>query len=307
MIGDNSGAQKPTILWGYLVCRFEQLIANLAITDKQLQDGLTGQAGVRSTLNLHYWAVNSETANSRLIGSWDKQLRVRPPRDVDVLFTLPWEVYYRFEQRTGNKQSQLLQEVRAVLAEDYPQTTMRGDGQVVVVAFSTMPVEVVPAFAFDDGQFWICDTNGGGSYRLTDPQAELAALEVSDLATGGATRILIRILKQWQRHCDVPLKSFQLERLAVEFLMTWPYPKDLYWIDWILRDFFTYLLARQNTVLVMPGTFHQVPLGSTWASKARTAETTANNAFYFEKENDDVAAGTAWQSLFGAMIPMWVS
>jgi len=307
VIGDNSGAQKPTIMWGYLVRRFEQLIANLAITDKQLQDGLTGQAGVRSTLNLHYWAANSETANSRLIGSWGKQLRVRPPRDVDVLFTLPWEVYYRFEQRTGNKQSQLLQEVRAVLAQDYPQTTMRGDGQVVVVAFSTMPVEVVPAFAFDDGQFWICDTKDGGSYRLTDPQAELAALEVSDLATGGATRILIRILKQWQRHCDVPLKSFQLERLAVEFLMTWSHPKDLYWIDWMLRDFFTYLLARQNTVLVMPGTFHQVPLGDAWASKARTAETTANNAFYFEKDNEDVAAGIAWQSLFGAMIPMWVS
>jgi hypothetical protein len=307
LIGHNSGVIPPVHMWIYLVRRFARLVENLAITDPQLQDGWRSQAGVRWTLNLNYWGVDSDSANSRLIGSWGKQLQVRPPRDVDVLFTLPWDVYHRFEARAGNRQSQLLQEVRGVLATDYLQTTLRGDGQVVVVQLTSATVEVVPAFAFDDGQFWICDTHDGGAYRVSDPSAELAALEVSDMANEGATRRLIRILKQWQRHCDVPIKSFQLEHLAVEFLREWPYSRDLFWIDWMVRDFFAYLLSRQNGVLMMPGTFIQVPLGDAWAPKARTAHATADRAFYLERDNQDVSAGLEWQSLFGTMIPMYVA
>lgn len=269
MIGHNNGSTPR--MWVYLVRRFEQFIENLAITETQLQNGVENQASVRRTLNRHYWGVDSDTANSRLIGSWGKQLRVRPPRDVDVLFTLPWSVYHRFESRSGNRQSQLLQEVRSVLAADNQRSTLRGDGQVVVALFATAPVEVVPAFAFDDGQFWICDTNDGGSYRVTDPAAELASLDNSDLLNDGAMRRLIRIMKQWQRHCDVPIKSFQLERAVIEFLWTWPHSRDLFWIDWMIRDFFAYLVSRQNQVLYMPGTGAAVAFGNGWVAKARTA------------------------------------
>ena len=307
LIGHNSGPILPGYMWAYLVRRFVGLLENLTITDPQFKAGWSHQAGVRQTLNCHYWGVDSDSANSRLIGSWGKQLQVRPPRDLDVLFTLPWSVYHRFEARAGNRQSQLLQEVRNVLAADYPQTSLRGDGQVVVVQLATATVEVVPAFVFDNGQFWICDTTDGGAYRNSDPSAELAALEVSDLTNGGATRRVVRILKQWQRHCNVPIKSFHLEHVAVEFLRQWPHSRDLFWIDWMLRDFFAYLLSRQNGFLMMPGTSTLVPLGDTWASKARTAHATADRAFYLERDNQDVQAGLAWQSLFGAMIPMYIA
>lgn len=176
-----------------------------------------------------------------------------------------------------------------------------------MVQFTTAPVEVIPAFAFDNGQFCICDTNDGGAYRLSDPSAELAALGVSDTANGGATRRLVRILKQWQRHCDVPIKSFQLEQVAIEFLRQWTYSRDLFWIDWMIRDVFAYLLSRENSFLLMPGTYTQVALGNAWAPKARTAYATADRAFYLERDNQDGQAGQEWQSLFGPMIPMFVS
>src|SRR5204863_93608 len=84
--------------------------------------------------------------------------RVRPPRDIDVLFALPYAVYHRYEGKTGNKQSQLLQEVKNVLAQCYTVTKMRGDGQVVVIPFATQSVELVPAFSLTDGKYWVCDT-----------------------------------------------------------------------------------------------------------------------------------------------------
>jgi SMODS domain-containing protein len=92
------------------------------------------------------------------VGSWGKGTQVRPPRDSDVLFILPDNDFYRFEQRAGNRQSQLLQEVKEVLVDKYPTTRMRGDGQIVVVAFNTYQIEVVPAFKRLGGGYFICDT-----------------------------------------------------------------------------------------------------------------------------------------------------
>lgn len=289
--------------WRYVEARFQSFIANLGVTDAQLEDGTRQQAGVRSTLNRWYYGHNNDALNSLLTGSWSKYLRVRPPRDIDVMFCLPWEVFHRFEARAGNKQSQLLQEVRYVLSQTYSQSEMRGDGQAVIVRFARMPVEVVPAFALDNGQYIIADTKDGGSWKLTDPAAELAALNRSDEATQGATRRLIRMAKQWQRHCDVPIKSFMLERFAVAFLETWQYERTYYYHDWMVRDFFAFMLCYVDGTIIMPGTGIPIPLGNAWASKARTALSDANSACEWEKINFDLLACWDWQSLFGAVIP----
>lgn len=302
-----AGSNQPSHGWWYLTRRMEGLVANLAVTEPQEQDGNTKQAGVRAALNRHYYNLDSETANSMLIGAWGKRLRVRPPRDVDVLFALPWSVYHRFEARSGNKQSQLLQEVKNVLGAEYTESDMGGDGQVVVVRFVTMPVEVVPAFEFSDGQFWICDTNDGGSYRLTDPRAEIAELDASDQVNQGVTRHLIRIMKQWQRHCAVPLKSYVLERLVIELLRTWPYGRSYFWYDWLIRDYFAHLIAHINRAIIMPGTSEWVSLGDAWASKARVAHAAALRACDYERDNENILAGAEWQSIFGAHMPLYVA
>jgi len=47
---------------------------------------------------------------------------------------------------------------------------------------------------------------------------------------------------------NVPLKSFQLERLAVEFLTTCSYSlADIFYYYWMVRHFFAYLIGRANT------------------------------------------------------------
>ena len=293
--------------WFYLVRRFQRFLADLDLTDPQVKDGWRKQAGVRATLNRHYWSSSSETDNGFVSGSWGKTLQVRPPRDVDLLFFLPLGVHARFEQRVGNRQSQLLQEVKTVLEQTYSETDMRGDGQAVVVRFASTPVEVIPAFPLNDGRYLICGTENGGRYILTAPHAEIAELDASDTLNRGATRRLILMAKQWQRHCEVPIKSFQVERIAIEFLAGWPHSRDLFWIDWMVRDFFGYLASRAGGVVVMPATGTVVPLGDAWAAKARTAYAEAARAFDYEWTNEDVLAGMSWQLIFGEMIPGWVN
>ena len=50
----------------------------------------------------------------------------------------------------------------------------------------------------------------GGRCKWVHPEAEIAVLHGADTTLNGNVRKLTRILKQWQRHCDVPIKSSDL-------------------------------------------------------------------------------------------------
>jgi hypothetical protein len=140
----------------------ERFHAALQLTADQTSDGQTKQLGVRQSLQRAYWGPTTDDPPGWVVGSWGKRTVIRPPNDVDIFMPLPIEVYDRFNGYQGNVQSALLQEVKGHLATSYPQTTLRGDGQVVVVAFNTLMIEVVPVFNYDGAGRWIMpDTNDG--------------------------------------------------------------------------------------------------------------------------------------------------
>lgn len=295
----------PTLSkWIAVRPRFDQFHRNLALTDIQRQDALTKRAGVVSCLNRHYFGSSSATDNSFMIGSWGKNTAIRPPRDVDLYFLLPPAMYHRFQGYLWNQQSALLQEVKDVLANTYPDTDMRGDGQVVVVRFGSYAVEVIPAFLLQNGRYWICDTHSGGAYKETDPWAEVQRIEAVDQTNNRNLRPLIRMLKAWQDCCSVPIKSVQLELLAADFLGQSPWRlQDFFWFDWIIRDFFAYLYYRANSFVVVPGTYELLILGDKWRSRSETAYYRAAKACDYEEGNSVLAAGEEWQKIFGYQIP----
>jgi hypothetical protein len=286
--------------------RFEKFLGNITLTDVQLADGKTKHEGIITCLNKHYYGSTSATSNARLVGSWGKYTRIRPPRDIDVLFALPYSVYQRFEQRPGNKQSQLLQEVKGVLGSTYPRTDISGDRHVVLVPFESFSVEVVPAFLLKSEQFWVCDTDSGGRYKTFDPTAELNHLVNSDKATAGNTRHLVRMMKCWQAVCNVPLKSFWIELLVVEFLSKWANSgKTTVYYDWMVRDFLGYLsLQAPWASVIVPGTNELIPLGDKWKSKAESAHGRAKTAVEYEANGLPYDAGVEWQKIFGTYIPI---
>ena len=297
-----SYANSP--MWIAVYQRFEQFHRNLLLTPLQRQDGLTKRNGVVNCLNRNYHNSTSETDNSFFIGSWGKDTATRPPRDVDVYFVLPVQVYHRFQPYLWNRQSALLQEVKDALADTYPDTDMRGDGQVIIVHFENYNVEVVPAFLLQNRQYWICNTHDGGSYKQTDPWAEVRYIEAVDLANNRNLRPLIRMLKAWQANCSVQIKSFQLELLAADFLGKSPWRlNSFFYFDWIMRDFFAYLYHRANSYVVVPGTFETIYLGNEWQSRVETAYYRAEKACRYEKDNLVEAAGEEWQKIFGQHIP----
>jgi hypothetical protein len=295
----------PGLRWRFVRQRFTRALNNLKITEDQAQDGLLKLEGVVACLNRSYWGISNGTANRVVIGSWAKQTRTRPPRDVDLLFILPFEVYERFRMRQGNIQSQLLQEMRDQLRQTYPATEIRGDGQVVVVRFNTYQVEIAPAFHRRGGGYLICNTKGAGRYKHVDPEAELADFTAFDQTYNGNIRKLTRLLKQWQRHCDVPIKSFHLEALAKGVLPRINYGgADEFWFDWIVRDALAHLTRCASGTFIMPGTGEVISVGDEWMSQAVSAYDRAVKACVYEYNNQEYLAGIEWQKIFGSMIPL---
>lgn len=308
LIGHNNPPQPALpYKWYYVTPRFSRFLSNLAVSDKHREAGLKKFNNVVASLNRRYYDHSSETENGIVIGSWGKFTQINPPRDVDALFLLPDHLYHRFQLRVGNRQSQLLQEVKEALLVTNSRTEMRADRHVVVVPFDAVMVEVAVGFRCADGSIIVCDSKGNGQYVTSTALAEAAELNVYDRAWNGNTRALIRMIKCWQDNCNVPLKSFMIERLAIAFLAQWEHRLEgTFYYDWMVRDFFCYLLSLANGGWVKMPDGEIVPLGADWVSRAQTAYRNALSACDNEYGNWPHLAGADWQNIFGSKMPAGV-
>jgi hypothetical protein len=293
--------------WTAVTQRFSRFLADLRITQDQQSDALAKFKNVGNALENAYYTTPPTLGSRLLVGSWGKGTQVRPSHDLDMFFVLPITEKERFDARSGNVQSQLLQEVKQVLSSTYSQTNLRGDGQVVVVGFNTITLEVVPAFRIGD-TFLIPDTNNGGRWKTADPWAEIDRIEQADQIYAGNVRALCRIIKHWKREQNVPLPSFIIEQIVTDFISSIYYGggHSHYWFDWYTRDAFGYLCGRANSHLILPGTGELFWLGDAWLSRAQTAHGHAVKACEWEYHDYDVTAGQEWQKIFGNRIPLKV-
>ena len=141
---------------------------------------------ITKAVNSEFWSSSSEVEHSRYVGSYGRGTAINTS-DLDVLIELPDDEYDHFTSLTGNGQSRLLQAVKNAILETYPNTDIKGDGQVVVVNFSDgMKFEILPAFR--DVNIWTgkCeiykypDTHMGGNWMTTNPLAEQNAMDEKD-------------------------------------------------------------------------------------------------------------------------------
>jgi len=295
-------------MWAGVTERFRRFHRSLQLTSDEVSDGVGKQLGVRQSLQRAYWGPTTDNPPGFVVGSWGKLTAIRPPNDIDLFMPLPVEVYHRFQGYAGNRQSSLLQEVKNNLLVTYPQTNMRGDGQVVVVAFNTLKIEVVPVFRWDDSGTWLMpDTNNNGSWRMVYPGAEVASLDNADASGNNNCRPLIQIIKAWKQHCNVPIKSFHIEQLVANFIQSYQHrDQDYFYYDWFVRDFLHFLMARRNTTIYAPASNEFVAIGEDWFSRASSAYDRAVKACEYEREDYVMLAGEEWQKIFGTRIPDYV-
>lgn len=239
-------------------------------------------------------------------GSYGKGTAAKPRTDVDLNFILPYRDFTRIDALSGNKQSQLLQEVKYTLLDTYPNTDIRGDGPVVKVPFQTYYFEVCPVFRCDDGSFLTAHTKNGGCWKYAYPSLESQWIRNVDAATLGKATHLVKMLKAWKRQCNLDIKSICLEVAAVYFVERWMFrDKTIYYYDWMIRDFFEFLLNYQFGGWAKPpgNGAEQILFGERWQIKCQSAYQRALKACEYERSDEGFLACSEWQKIFGTQFP----
>ena len=232
-----------------------------------------------------------------MIGSYGKRTAIAPPSDIDVIFKMPYSEYKRYDDYSGNGQSQLLQDIKNKLKTRYPTTSIRGDGPVVVINFNSYKIELIPAFILGDG-YYLPHTRNGGSWERTEPKKEMDNIIQSNKRSEGNTVKLIKMIKAWKTCCNVPIKSLVIELTVINFLKSYEYyNKSTMYYDWMVRDYFDELIKNVNSSCIIPGTYENLPYGNKWESKAKTALNNAKKAI--ENEKYPYTATGDWKKIFG--------
>lgn len=177
-------------------------------------------ASIAKVLNRHYYDSDSETEHMLVAGSVGRGTAVLGTSDLDLLYDLPKSEYSHYDSYEGNGQSALLQAVKKVLLERWPRTSVKGDGQAVVISFTNrkFTIDLVPAFEQADGSFKYPDANKGGSWKRTDPIPEQEECASDTKTTDGNFLRLCNALRVWKDEQGFRFGGLLIDTLVHEFL-----------------------------------------------------------------------------------------
>lgn len=226
---------------------FSTFCSNLNVSDGGTIS--TRYKNITSRLNQDFWKTTSDTAHSLYVGSYGRNTAIQGFSDLDLIFQLPYTEYQKYNSYLGNGQSGLLQVVKKSIEKTYSKTSIRADGQVILVPFNDgIAFEVVPAFENTDRSFTFPDANDGGRWRVTNPRPEIVAIRKRNLETNGNLIQLCRMMRAWRSEWAVPISGLLIDTLAHQFINTWQYNQRSYlYYDLLTRDFFEWM-SNQSQV-----------------------------------------------------------
>jgi len=288
-----------------VAANFETFCSNMAIDNTSTISDRYKTIAKR--LNTDFWNSDSESSHIRQVGSYGRGTAIKNAHDVDVLFQLPYATYVTYHNHAGNGQSALLQAVRTTLLKTYWNTSVSGDGQVVVVKFSdSMKFEVLPAFLNDTGSYTHPDSNDGGKWKITNPVAEIAALNTANNNANSNLKRLCKMARAWRRHCDVLISGMLIDTLAEKFIEDWSErDKSYLYYDWMGRDFFEYLAGQPTTqqYWLAFGSGSRVYRKGNFETKAQKAYETSLEAIKYDSDNMPITAAGKWREIYGSFYP----
>lgn len=282
---------------------FQDFVNNLTVANEENIENRFST--ITKRLNLDFHNIDSNSENGTYVGSYGRGTAINGVSDLDLLFTLPDSAYAKYNNREGNKQSQLLQDVKNSILKTYSQSEVRGDGQVVVIEFGNDFIEVCPAFKEKDGSFTYPDSNNGGSWKKTNPIPESDEMQNFDIDCNGNLIILCKIIRAWKNKSGVKIGGLLIDTFVYNFFKENPdYQKYTYEsYDLLIRDFFEYLkeLNDDRVYWYSPGSNqHVYKKKSNFKSKAKKAFSIIEEAIE-KRENNTVYE--IWRKVFGKPFP----
>ena len=258
-------------------------------------------------LNTDFWDTTSETAHSLYVGSYGRNTAIQGFSDLDMVFELPSSLYTQYHAFAGNGQSALLQAVRTSIRKTYPNSDVGAAGQVVAIPFTDgLTFEVVPVFPNTEGSYTHPDSNAGGSWRVTNPKPEIAAIRDRNTATNSNLVPLCRMMRSWKAVWAAPMGGLLIDTLAYQFIVDWVYrDKSCVYYDFMCRDFLKYMGDQDQDQVFWraPGSGQSVCRTGRFESKALQCHNLSLQAIAYATEGKEWSAKQEWRKILGPAFP----
>ena len=281
-------------------------------TNLRVQDGgtiSTRYNNITRRLNTDFWTTTSDVAHSLYVGSYGRNTAIQGFSDLDMIFQLPPAVYTQYNGYAGNGQSSLLQVVKTSIERTYSTTSIRADGQVILVPFDDgITFEVVPAFINKDDSFTYPDANNGGSWRTTNPKPEIEAIRTRNTDCNNNLVPLCRMMRAWKVEWTVPISGLLIDTLAYQFIENYEYKDKSYlYYDFMCRDFFQWMSnqSEDQEFWKSPGSSQYVYGKGLFQYKAKRCYNISLEAIEHETATPkrEWSAKQKWRDIFGTSFP----
>jgi hypothetical protein len=278
----------------------------------QVQDGGTISSRYKTIthrLNADFWNTTSDTSHSLYVGSYGRNTAIQGFSDLDMVFELPSDLYFKYDEYVDNGQSALLQAVRNSMQKTYPASSIGADGQVVVASFQDgITFEVVPVFMNKAGSYTFPDSNGGGLWKTTNPKPEIAAIRDRNNNCNENLIPLCRMMRAWKGKWEVPIGGLLVDTLAYQFIDSWSYKDKSYlYYDYLCRDFFRFIADqdKEQEYWKAPGSGQYVYAKGLFQWKATRCYNISLEAIEYETADPkkEWAAKQKWREIFGTSFP----
>lgn len=281
---------------------FENYIEQLKMSDDDKDIMIYRYHQITKRINRDYWNSESDIDHSIYVGSHGRGTDIYTS-DIDIVVWLPWTIYSKYKEYSGNKQSYLIQDVKNVLKKTYSNSSVRGDGQVIVIDFSDgMKFEIVPAFQYADNTFLYPDTNDGGKWRTMDPRTEIKTFNVINSDCNGNLKNLCKMIREWNKKNYVCMQGILIDTIAYRFLKDYTYKDKSYlYYDYMSRDFFKYLMDNHDQDFwVVPGGNWHVKKKYSFYREAKEAYENSLNAIKAYQNKYEWTYKESWRKIYGS-------
>ncbi len=198
---------------------------------------------------------------------------------------------------------------------EYHRSEIHKNGQAAVLNLVSKEwsFDIVPCFyttTESNGRNYYLIPNGKGNWMKTDPTIDRNKIESEDARLDRRLRLLIRMMKRWNRVKKIPsLESYALETLVVNKcqdkaeLCKWP---DLMF-KWFLGDYATAILCRVDDIKGIQGDLNSLNGSQRCACQDRALQDKekAERAGKYEQKGEQETAIKLWREVFGEEFPKY--
>lgn len=227
--------------------------------------------------------------------------------DVDYFASIP-------SQQLNNNSDYSLRKIRNTLAGRFPNTGVRVDCPAIIVPFGSdarESTEVVPADYIKKSSsghriYDIPDCANG--WMRASPEAHNAYVRKVDKAMKGKLKPLIRFIKAWKYHRNVPISSFYIELRVTKYAEGEEFILYAHDIKCVLNLLLNCKLARMQDPLGISGYIAPCKTDNQYRdalSKLETAHTRASNALDAGNKEKIKDAFGWWDLLYDYEFPSY--